>query len=830
MSVQAQESTENASSAAASSPNSTSPEASKNNNTVERIEVVGSRIKRIAKEGAAPVKDLGKESMKNSANTSASDSMRDSTMATYGAARESSGGSAAATATIGLRGLGDTRTLVLLNGHRLPKDPSYEAVDLNLIPQSAIEKIEVLKDGASALYGSDALGGVINIITKKNLVGNEATAKLSAVEKPGGTVYSLSNVSGFNTENSNLLVSLNYTHTDKIMGRNRDVTKEGLSPIGNPGTWFESNGTAHAEANCPPELLVTDSDGTYCYYKYNAVASSRPQIGQINLLTDYTYRFGSGMKFYNRNIVVHKDIEWNYAPAPAYFSTPTGTASNPNATDIYHRYLEVGNRDNKDSEFNFITLFGLKGNLTSVWEYDVSAGYSEINRKERGVHGYLDKSVLKALVASGAHDPLAPVGSQGDVSSAIVNPFQDASTKLLNADLVINGELGEIGDRPIGVATGVSVFNEKLDQKTDDKTIAKVVIGGSGSNDSGSRDVQSAFVEAALPLTETLELSPAARIDHYSDFGTSINPKLSAKWEINPSFLLRSSIGTGFKAPTLSQVYGGVSDGNPSFIDRVDCANGGNCSSSQYHVYGGGNRDLKEEKALSYSLGTVIQPASRLAIALDGWYTKVSGIVGINYEGLTQAELNGVDLTQYGILVKRKASGKIDFIEAKNLNLQEEEISGIDMNLDLIISNDFMGYALNFENDFSYIVFDKLEEFPTLGKRNVIGEWGFPNWRNSATLSLKNDSTSYSLTMRSIPGQNVQDRLIDEKISDLNEWDLSASHKLDKNVQISGGIKNIMNAKQPADQPKQQGDQITVNNGLYDINGRKFFITYSEKF
>ena len=130
-----------------------------NSKKVERVEVIGSRIKRIQKEGSTAVKSVAQESMKNSANTTASDSLRDSTLATYGVARETSGSDAAATTTIGLRGLGDTRTLVLLNGRRLPNDPTFEAVDLNLIPQSAIERIEVLKDGASALYGSDAIGG-----------------------------------------------------------------------------------------------------------------------------------------------------------------------------------------------------------------------------------------------------------------------------------------------------------------------------------------------------------------------------------------------------------------------------------------------------------------------------------------------------------------------------------------------------------------------------------------------------------------------------------------------------------------------------------------------
>jgi iron complex outermembrane recepter protein len=643
------------------------PTTTADNKQVERIEVIGSRIKRITKEGAAPVKSVGKESMKNSANTSASESMRDSTMATFGAAREAAGSNAAATATVGLRGLGDTRTLVLLNGHRLPNDPSYEAVDLNLIPQSAIERIEVLKDGASALYGSDALGGVINIITKKGYSGNEATVKLSGVEQKGGTAYDVSLLSGVVGDTVDFLGTLSYTHTDKILGKNRDLIKDGLSGTGTTpayragGLWTLSNG------GCPPDLIRTNSSGSRCFYRYNEIASARPQINQFNLLTDTTVRLGSGLKLYNRNLVVHKDIEWNYAPVPATLAV-TGTQSQPGATLINYRFLDAGNRDNKDSEFNFNTIVGIKGNLTSLWDYDLGVGYGEINRKNKGINGYLQESTLKNLIATNAYDPLNAGGPVGNVNSAEVDVYAEAKTKLFTVDAVVTGELFEIEDRAVGIAAGASFLNDKLDQKTDDLSAASDVLGSSGSNDKGARDVKSVFAEVAFPVTEDLELGAAARFDHFSDFGSTVNPKLSAKYNISKDFLVRASAGTGFKAPTLSQLYSASSEGFPTFIDRTKCATDPDfCEAIQYEVRGGGNKDLKEEKSYGFSVGAVAQPTTNFSISLDSWYTKVKNLVSINYEDLTQAELNGIIPEDYGVHIERDTNGEILYIETLNI-------------------------------------------------------------------------------------------------------------------------------------------------------------------
>lgn len=802
-------------------------------NEVERVEVIGSRIKKIAKEGASAVKNVSQETMANSANSSASDSLRDSTLATYGVSREQSGSSAAATTTIGLRGLGDTRTLVLLNGHRLPKDPSAEAVDLNLVPQIAIERIEVLKDGASALYGSDALGGVINIVTKKNFTGTEVSSKISGAEKPGGTTYDVSLLNGQQFDQSDLTFVLSYNHTDKILGKDREATKDGLSSIGSTGAWKDSGTNWTVQPGCSSDLQMPSTSGTgsRCYFRYNELASTRPSITQLSLLTDYNLRLDSGLKFYNRNIFVMKDIAWNYAPAPAQFSTPSGTNSEPSARTVAYRFMEAGNRDNQDAEKNLSTLVGLKGNFNSIWDYDVSAGYSRIHREDKGVGGYLNSTVLKSLIQNGTFDPLASPGSRGNLSSALTSVYQTSETNLSTIDAVATGELGEIDGEAIGVATGVSLMNERLTQKTDDLSASGEVIGSAGSNDSGRRDVMSGFLEASLPVTKKFEISLAGRVDKYSDFGTTFNPKISGKYKITDNYLVRGSIGTGFKAPTLSQLYGTSSDGYMTFIDRKLCAtNPAACTADQYHVIGGGNKDLKEEKALTASVGTVMQPTSRFSLSIDGWYTKVSNLVGIDFEDLTQAELKGINPAQYGVKVERDNTGAIDTITAPNLNLQEEEISGIDVNAEVLLVRQLWAHELSLENDFSYIIYDKLEGFPGAGQRDTVGEWQKPHWRNVMSLALKNDATSYRVSMRSIPGQNVQDRTVNRKVSDLNEFDLSASYKVSAKIEIAGGIKNILNTKQPMDVGGGTGGSNVVSNDLYDINGRKIFVAYNQKF
>lgn len=805
---------------------------------IEKVEVIGTRIRRLNVEGPSAVKSIKKEVIENSGNSTVSDVLRDTSAASTGVTREASGSNAAGVSNIGLRGLGATRTLILLNGRRLPKDPSTEAVDLNLIPQSVVERVEILKDGSSALYGSDALGGVINFVTKKNFTGNEIQTFYSKPKGAGGDNLGVSLLTGTASDRSDFIFSLSYTRKEKIFGKDRELTRNGLSKIGSTAAYHNDTAwTVVPEAECPADLLRDEgASGKRCFFRYNEIATTRPLIAQLSMLTDYSYRTDSGVKFYNRNIVVMKDIEWTYAPTPdggQNLQFPTGIPSQPSAKRISYRFMEAGNRDNIDTERNFSTIFGTKGNVTDIWEADFAVGFSRVFRENFGANGYLDKTALKSLITAGTFDPLKPAGQRGNIAGALAETFQKSTSDLFTADLVFTGEVGEMENGPIGTALGVSAFSEKLIQKTDSKMARSEILGGSGSNDYGTRDVSSVFGEFNFPITSATELNLAARADNYSDFGSSINPKIAGKVKLGSATMLRASVGTGFKAPTLIQLNGAKSEGFPTFIDRKRCAadpvNG--CKAEQYYVVSGGNKNLKEEKAVTGGIGIVYEPtAGTFSTSLDVWYTKIDNVVGIDFEELTVAERNGIDPTVYGVTITRDSNGVIDQITAPNLNLQDEEVSGIDLNVDYTISDNFIGHRLSMQDDLSYTLFYNSEGFPGAGKRNIVGEWGFPAWRNSLSFSMRKDLLTYILTARTIPGQKVSDKYIGQKINDFTEFDLAVSYRITKNGTFGGGLRNIFDSNPPADFVSGQTGETIVNSGLYDFNGRIAFLSYSQKF
>tara|TARA_B110001454_G_scaffold219202_1_gene252038 strand:- start:131429 stop:134035 length:2607 start_codon:yes stop_codon:yes gene_type:complete len=809
---------------------------------VEKVEVIGTRIRRLNVEGPSAVKTVKKEQMEAAGNTTVSDALRDTSSAAFGVSRETSGGSAAATSNIGLRGLGSARTLILLNGQRLPKDPSTQAVDLNLIPQAAIERIEILKDGASALYGSDALGGVINIVTKKNFTGNEFSIQETMPERKGASNLNMSLVTGSSSDRSDMMISFNLNRKEKLFGKDRELTASVLSPIGTVPVYADASGNYQVSPTdtCPPEFLKDNpyGDGKACYFRPFDIATIRPLVSQISLLSEYTYRTESSIKFYNRNIFVNKDIEWSYAPTPLDIDLSSGTSSVPSARNILYRDLSAGNRDNQDSERNYSSLFGIKGNITDIWEFNLSAGVSQVNRTNIGVNGYIDKAALVRIITSGAYDPLKAPGSRGDISPAKVETLQKSVSDLYTTDLVFSGEVGDLENGPISAAAGFSAWSEKLNQKTDTKSATKQIIGSSGSNDNGSREVISAYSEFSIPATAALELNIAARVDKYSDFGTTANPKISAKYKIGDTSLLRASIGTGFKAPTLTQLYKSTSDGYETFIDRYACSRAGGtgsaCNANQYKVVSGGNKELKEEKAITGGFGVVYEPSGNFSVSSDIWYTKISNAVGIDYEAMTEAELKGIDPTNYGVSTNRNATtGRLQStnpINAPFLNLQEEEITGVDISVNSKISDSFLGHSWSLDDELGIIGYYQREGFPGAGKRNVIGEWGYPNWRNTVSTTAKKDKISYTLALRTIPGQKIIDRAASEKITDMNEFDLTIVYKYSVSAAFNFGVRNLLDSKPPYDKAGGSGGAPEVNSDLYDVNQRTAFVGYSQKF
>lgn len=796
---------------------------------IERVEVIGSRVKTIRTEGSTSVQAINKKTIEVSANASLSEVLRDSAATSDGSSQSST----SAVSTVGLRGLGASRTLVLLNGHRLPNDPSRDAVDINWIPAAAIERIEILKESASAMYGSDAMGGVINIITKKSFTGSEAFVKYSAAEKPGGSVYNISAVTGVANDQHDLNVSFGYFFNDKILGRDRDITRNGLSTTGPAAAW---KGTGQSEflvphpEDCPADQVKNLNGGQRCTYRYNDIATTRPSVSQFNFLSDYTLRLASGLKVYNRNLVLYRETLWNYAPMPINITEglDSGIPSNSNVRNLSFRSVDAGNRDNRDPESNIYTMFGFKDSLGDTTEYDLSFSYGYIDQKSHGYGGYINERTLKGLITSGAYNPLESAGLRGDISPAKMDLNGLAQQTLVSTDLIINGEFEALGMESIGYAFGASVMADSQRYYFDDT--------GDGAIDNrGSRTIRSVFSEAVVPVTEKWEFDLAARYDQYSDFGSTVNPKLSTKYMLSGKTLLRAAVGTGFKAPVYSKLYGKVQKGVTDFIDRKYCADhpGQDCEPMEAAYTLNANPNLNEEKSIFYTLGSAVEINSSMIISLDYWYTKAKNIaVEPNLELATRAEMQGVNLSDYGIFITRDASGAISQVVYQYSNLASTDLSGLDLNMEYYLSglSAWSGYKASLSEELSYMIYSRDESFPGTGSRNMIGDWGYPNFKNRASLSLRDDIDMFEIVLRSIPGQSVSDTEADRKISDMNEFDFNYSHKFGTKVSLGLGIKNLADSVPPADKGGGIGGADLVNESLYDINGRRFFAALSYGF
>jgi len=823
-------------------PNGPQPEAQ------ERIEVTGSHIKRIDTEGVAPVATVSHKQLEEKGYNSLGDVVRDIGANSFGGSNGSPGNSTTpGYQDISLRGLGSDNTLVLLNGQRLPADAQNGAVDLNLIPMAAVDHIEILKDGASAVYGSDALGGVVNVITKKDFQGTEMGLTQTVPVAAGGKQTDLSLVNGINGEKFNVVTAINYRYNQPVFSRDRSWSKNNLSTLGNPGSYKNADpntgkttGSVIASQYCPADLLYTDAVGnTYCRYRYSDQSEEAPQIGQIGGLSELHYELDSTWRIAARAMITHRDATTIAAPPPGdglYIPNamvPAGTPGLVTGDDLnlYFRVNQLGNRVTDVVTDSYNGMVSATAQLPKDWALDLTTSYNLINGTLTGTNGFALQPSLQDLINNGTYRPLSYGIAQGDPSSAKYNPTEVTQSKLMGFEVKASGDLAEMDAGPLSLAVGSSVnYASYLDQ-ADAQTLAGNVIGDAGGSGGGHRTFEALYAEMSLPLIKkTLELQLAGRYDRYSDFGSSTNPKIGFLYHANKEFMFRGSWGTGFRAPLLTELYAGQSIGYPSFIDHYGCDHGyGGCSAAQYLTTSSSNSALSQETSNSFTLGGIYEPTTDLNFGTDWFYTATKGQPGFDYNDMTTAEDMGLGTTKVnssgktvwsdqGATITRNSDGTISSVYAPLENLSQTQEAGVD----ITASYRYEKWKLSTEQN--QLFFYRTSGFPGVALTDKLGWNGNPSWRNMTQLGyLLGFNQSLTLTAFSIPGQ--QDLARTGRIGSFTSFDLGWSLQTKSYGAFTVSVINMFSS-QP---PKDFSNTAPVNYTLYDPNGTQFVFGYKYK-
>ena len=481
--------------------------------TVERVEITGSSIKRIVAEGALPVQVLRREDIVRSGATSTTDLLQRLPAIQGGFSESSAVGSGGGFTGVSIHNIGDTRTLVLLNGRRLAQWGGQSltgfgaAVDLNAIPISAIERVELLTDGASALYGADAIAGVVNFITRRDSTNGNIT--LGVTTPSGGAretrISGTAGIGSLEKDGFNVLVTLSHDERTKLDAKARDFGSTGQ-------VFFSDNGKNYrkqqfsaspipanaldnldqlvspirlATGSCPEKtfrVIEPYNDGSglvddYCGFDFVGELEIFPERKRDAVTGTATLRLGNHDLF-AEVLATSTTTTSRIAPVPGSISIPAGTPLHnryllPLGITVdslaFYRLFDLGKRESKDKNKFLDVAVGSKGQFAD-WDYYTALSHSESDAKTN-IGGYPGARAVRRLRAGGLLDPFVGPGQQSAAAQAAIsgtsfNGYWDGGTSTLDAlNLRGSRELVTLPGGPMQIGLGASYQMEKFQSK-----------------------------------------------------------------------------------------------------------------------------------------------------------------------------------------------------------------------------------------------------------------------------------------------------------------------------------------------------------------------------
>jgi iron complex outermembrane receptor protein len=656
---------------------------------LQRVYVTGSSIKRTDTETASPVQILRREEIKQTGASTVRGVLDTLTNFDSGTLRDNGGASGFARGASGasIHGMGKAATLVLVNGRRVSNyafaDGGKETfVNVDTIPADAIERIEILADGASSTYGSDAMAGVINIITRTTFEG----VRLSAdVTRPQGASYGGENTAAitvgkgnFDRDGYNVYATVEgyrrfgYMLAD-VMPYYAPWHRKYVSPaFGDPsvysfpGNLNEAKSSTHPAirqpvASCPPSQL---NAGGLCTSNINGINQYSDPAQRVNMFSQGRFKVSNNTTAFAE--VAYSSTETTYQTLP--YANAAGSATNwfdgntKKSQSVPKPKLQVGNpanpfpypvgidyrfMDNMDmwqspsKATQYRVMAGLEGTLANGWDWQAAAGRVGGDAKSRD-HGP-DRDAMPQAVESGEYK----IG--GPNSQELLNrmfPEIGTNAKLSQdwVDAKISGETGlQLPGGPLSFAVGGEYRHESMFIRSTDNVVEARIIGRGSLWIDGERNMGALYGELTAPITKTLEANAAVRVDKNQGFDSHVSPKVGLKYQVVPQVLLRGTFAGGFRAPNIPETLGKVGltgffnstldpkrcdtatkvrdilkTGNANDVSDATVAYNSGCLTSVPAMISS-SRDLKPETSRTMTLGFVIEPVKNVNASVDYW-------------------------------------------------------------------------------------------------------------------------------------------------------------------------------------------------------------------
>lgn len=599
-----------------------------------------------------------------------------------------------------LRGLGAGSTLTLVNGRRVAASSfsngvrSENFVDINAIPMAAVERIEVLSAGASAIYGADAVAGVINVVLRQSFDGVRTAVSVGDSTADSDEAKLNANLLvGFGDDDLGGLVVVDAYRRNGFYNRDRAITadervpsQQGIFPSYNWGSFSRDD---FVETSCPSGQrfdgrpgFPLGSLGAYCAVDRSDYTAFDPQLEQLGLYGTFNARLGDALAFFSEVQLQRNESFATSAPAP--WSQATIAFNHPNfPSELRNRMLAAGLGATQDivgwgrfpderqvdvETKNWRALAGLRGELNDDWGWEAAIGYGRSESEQVASGGIYNRTRTLAalrgrLCADGSTTctPTTgglwynPFGGQATQDPNVMRLLRDTvprngESTTLSADLKLNGIAGAIGGRDIAWAVGVEGRREDIADRP--SPLAEVnrltgqpgVFGFGSKSADADRNASAVFVESLLPFTDTFDVRLAGRYDHYSDFGGDFNPSVGLRFRPSDALVFRAGWNTGFRAPSLAQAGSGTTaasftlpcaSGSEFFANWCGSRTGRPTILSQVLA----NPNLEPETSEAWNAGMVWSPLERTTFSVDYWSFDQKNTVDVDYFGLLRAAL-----------------------------------------------------------------------------------------------------------------------------------------------------------------------------------------------